>query len=51
MRLVSRALPMALRVLMIAMLVIVTHPTIGFAQDQASAPRVVNVELVFDPRW
>ncbi|HLU35145.1 MAG TPA: VWA domain-containing protein [Thermomicrobiales bacterium] len=48
MRLVSRALPMALRVLMIAMLVIVTHPTIGFAQDQASAPRVVNVELVFD---
>lgn len=48
MRLVSRALPMALRVLVIAMLVIVTHPTIGFAQDQASAPRVVNVELVFD---
>jgi hypothetical protein len=48
MRLVSRALPMALRVLMIAMLVVVTHPTIGFAQDQASAPRVVNVQLVFD---
>lgn len=48
MRLVSRALPMALRVLMIAMLVVVTHPTIGFTQDQASAPRVVNVQLVFD---
>jgi len=33
---------------MIAMLVVVTHPTMSFAQDQASAPRVVNVQLVFD---
>ena len=48
MRSVSRALPLALRAFMIAMLVVVTHPTMSFAQDQASAPRVVNVQLVFD---
>jgi hypothetical protein len=41
---------MAFRVLMMAMLIIVTHPTMSFAQDSASesAPRTVNVELVFD---
>lgn len=39
-----------LRIAMIAILVIVTHPTLAFAQDQAASevPRTVNVQLVFD---
>lgn len=42
--------PMSLvRVAMLLLLVVVTNPTMAFAQDQATTPpRRVNVELVFD---
>jgi hypothetical protein len=39
-----------LRIAMMLILVVVTNPTIAFAQDQAASeiPRTVNVQLVFD---
>lgn len=51
MRMKSRALATGVRVLMMLILVLVTHPTMAFAQEstpESAAPRTVNVELVFD---
>ncbi len=38
------------RTMMALLMILITHPTMGYAQDQAagSSSRVVNVELVFD---
>lgn len=38
------------RTMMALLMILITHPTMGFAQDQAESTsnRVVNVELVFD---
>lgn len=50
MRTMSKARLTAVRVLLMLLMVLVTHPTMAFAQETASetTPRRVNVELVFD---
>ena len=50
MRLRSKTGSSLVRVVLMLLLVVVTHPTMAFAQDQteSAAPSTVNVELVFD---